>query len=215
MKQSALIHRTVTGLVCGSFFFAVLLLLPAYVFSLLLVAIAAIILVVEWPRLCPRSLVWASILTIGYIMVPFSLLMVMNQTPLDRQPLMLLFIIVFSHDTGAYLIGSWCGKHRMAPTISPKKTWEGFCGGFLATLIVLFVTTSVGTIAIGWWQLPFVGLVITTAATLGDLLESWLKRKAGIKDAGTLLRGHGGLLDRFDSILLTTPLFYLMRIWFR
>lgn len=118
-----------------------------------------------------------------------------------------LFACTWASDTFAYFIGSAFGSHKLASTISPGKTVEGFLGGVIGTIMTAVV---VGTFIFG---LPFVkmavaGFVLALAATFGDLVESVLKRFANIKDSGIFLPGHGGVLDRFDSILFTAPTFY-------
>ena len=118
-----------------------------------------------------------------------------------------LFACTWASDTFAYFIGSAFGSHKLASSISPGKTVEGFLGSIIGTILTAIV---VGTIIFG---LPLVkmavaGFILALAATLGDLVESVLKRFAGIKDSGFFLPGHGGALDRFDSILFTAPVFY-------
>lgn len=115
-------------------------------------------------------------------------------------------------DTGAYLVGKAIGKHKLAPEVSPGKTWEGAAGGFLGGLII-------GSL-VGWLlrlPLPFAltaSALIGIVAQLGDLSKSAIKREIGIKDFGTLLPGHGGVLDRFDSLLFTAPtVYWLMVLW--
>ena len=113
----------------------------------------------------------------------------------------LAFIIVaVAADTGAYAFGLMFGKHKMAPVISPKKTWEGFAGGGAASLVagVLLSTLMLGNT---WWFGLIFGAAIFLSATLGDLVESLIKRDIGIKDMSSWLPGHGGFLDRLDSIL--------------
>jgi phosphatidate cytidylyltransferase len=107
-------------------------------------------------------------------------------------------------DTGGYAVGALFGRHRMAPNVSPKKSWEGFAGSVAACAICAGVLVPLllhGT----WWQGVVLGLAIVVAATLGDLGESMLKRDLGIKDMGRLLPGHGGVMDRLDSLLLAAP----------
>lgn len=118
-----------------------------------------------------------------------------------------LFACTWASDTFAYFVGSAIGSHKLASSISPNKTVEGFLGSIVGTILAAVV---VGTIIFG---LPLVkmavaGFILALAATLGDLVESVLKRFAGIKDSGFFLPGHGGALDRFDSILYTAPVFY-------
>ncbi|WP_066519703.1 phosphatidate cytidylyltransferase [Curtobacterium ammoniigenes] len=109
-------------------------------------------------------------------------------------------IVVAAVDTGAYATGLTFGKHPMAPRISPKKTWEGFGGSVLASVIagVLVAWLMLGQ---GWWFGVILGLLITASGTVGDLTESMIKRDLGIKDISSFLPGHGGLLDRMDSVL--------------
>jgi phosphatidate cytidylyltransferase len=109
-------------------------------------------------------------------------------------------LLVISNDTAAYAAGLTFGKHKMAPTISPKKTWEGFAGAALATL-VMGVLLSVFMLSEPWWFGLIFGAVILVTATFGDLAESLIKRDLGIKDMSSWLPGHGGFLDRMDSIL--------------
>lgn len=118
-----------------------------------------------------------------------------------------LFACTWASDTFAYFVGSAVGSHKLASSISPSKTVEGFLGSIIGTILTAII---VGTIIFG---LPLVkmavaGFILALAATFGDLVESVLKRFAGIKDSGFFLPGHGGVLDRFDSILFTAPVFY-------
>lgn len=118
---------------------------------------------------------------------------------------------VVCSDVGGYALGVLIGRHPMAPTVSPKKSWEGFIGSTIACLIggVCFLTLlydGAGT----WWEGALFGLAVVVAATLGDLGESMIKRDLGIKDMGSLLPGHGGLMDRLDSLLITAPFAYLL-----
>jgi phosphatidate cytidylyltransferase len=118
-------------------------------------------------------------------------------------------IVVIAADTGAYASGLVFGRHPMAPKISPKKTWEGFLGSVtFAVVTSLFLAEFM--IRIQWWAGIVFGLVIVATATLGDLLESLIKRDLGIKDISTFLPGHGGFLDRLDSILPSAAAAYVL-----
>jgi phosphatidate cytidylyltransferase len=123
-------------------------------------------------------------------------------------PALALFIFVWLNDSGAYLIGSVMGRHRLFERISPKKSWEGFWGGFILVLassqIFAFYFPS-----ISWFNWLGMAAVIVVFATWGDLTESLMKRMLGVKDSGNLLPGHGGMLDRFDSILMALPALYI------
>lgn len=126
--------------------------------------------------------------------------------------LLMLFVIIWINDTGAYCTGSLLGKHKMFPRVSPGKSWEGLVGGALFAIAGLFAYTYfTGILASSPWLLKAVlALLIVACATLGDLTESLLKRTLGVKDSGKFMPGHGGVLDRFDSILLATPVIYLL-----
>ena len=116
---------------------------------------------------------------------------------------------VVASDVGGYALGVLAGKHPMAPTVSPKKSWEGFAGSSIACAVcgsILFVTL----LHAQWWQGVLFGLATVCTATLGDLGESMIKRDLGIKDMGKLLPGHGGLMDRLDSLLPTAPVAWLL-----
>ena len=122
---------------------------------------------------------------------------------------LLIFIFVWINDTFAYLTGITFGKHPLFQRISPKKSWEGFWGGFffvaLSSLIVSYYFPEI----IQWHQSLLLGILTVIFATWGDLVESLLKRSGGVKDSGTFFPGHGGILDRFDSIILAAPAVYI------
>ena len=136
--------------------------------------------------------------------------------------LLALFVLLWTNDTGAYCVGSLTakrpnGNHKMSPHVSPKKSWEGLLGGAVFVLLAAWLLTCCGWFdCIDRWQYNFsphtkylvalgFGLLAVIAGTLGDLMESLLKRSYCIKDSGMFLPGHGGVLDRFDSLLLATP----------
>jgi phosphatidate cytidylyltransferase len=112
-------------------------------------------------------------------------------------------------DVGGYAAGVVAGKHPMAPSVSPKKTWEGFAGSAIACMICGVALVS-SVMEIAWWQGVLFGLAVVVTATVGDLGESMVKRDVGIKDMGHLLPGHGGLMDRLDSLLITAPVVWML-----
>ena len=128
----------------------------------------------------------------------------------DGADRVLTFVVLsIASDIGGYAAGVLFGKHPMAPAISPKKTWEGFAGSVTLQVLLgvaLFVLLLDGT----WWQGAVVGAVMTVTATLGDFVESAMKRDLGIKDMSNLLPGHGGLMDRLDSIIPNTVVAYAL-----
>jgi phosphatidate cytidylyltransferase len=125
----------------------------------------------------------------------------------DVRVLVTLLAVVLS-DTGGYVTGVFFGKHPMAPSVSPKKSWEGFVGSLVWTAIGSAVALHFLIDGAGWWQGAIFGLAVSGASVLGDLGESLIKRDLGVKDMSNLLPGHGGLMDRLDSILLAAPTAY-------
>ena len=121
--------------------------------------------------------------------------------------MVLAFLIPWVTDTGAYAFGILFGKHKLAPVISPKKSWEGAIGGVLVCLLVLLLYNGL-VLHYHWWFIVALAILGSVLGQLGDLLESWLKRWVDVKDSGHTIPGHGGILDRFDSMLLVAPVVY-------
>lgn len=107
--------------------------------------------------------------------------------------------MVWGNDAAAYFVGHYFGRHKLSPYISPAKTWEGFAGGVIFAIIAAFIFTE--PLHIAWYLALSLGALVAIVATIGDLAESLLKRGAGVKDSGTIIPGHGGILDRMDSLL--------------
>lgn len=143
-----------------------------------------------------------------YLGLTLGTLSMTRLLPLGEWLIFFLLLVTWASDTGAYLVGTLYGRHRLAPTISPKKTVEGLVGGLIAAIIAGY--------AARWWFLPDLSgldcLILATLLTItglwGDLTESAMKRSVGMKDSGGILPGHGGMLDRLDSLLFTAPVFY-------
>ncbi len=136
---------------------------------------------------------------------------------LDKWLLLALFVLIWVNDSGAYCVGSLCakrrgGNHKMAPHVSPNKSWEGLFGGVLFTFVAALILAHYGwfdvitTPRIKWIVVFLFAFLTSAFGTMGDLMESLLKRSVGVKDSGVFLPGHGGVLDRFDSILLASPI---------
>ena len=136
---------------------------------------------------------------------PFS-----SMTQFNGLLLFAIFIFIWVNDTGAYLVGSRWGKRRLAPSISPKKTVEGSIGGLLLVLLSAVVLRLLLFPELSWLRILLIATVVAVFGTIGDLFESSLKRQAGVKDSGKLIPGHGGILDRIDSLLLAVPAVYLL-----
>jgi len=146
--------------------------------------------------------VTAGVFTAAYVPLLCSFAALMVVAPDGAARVLTFIICVVASDVGGYTAGVLAGKHPMAPTISPKKSWEGF-GGSLVTGMVAGALSVVFLLHGAWWAGVLTGALLVVSATLGDLVESLMKRDMGIKDMGTLLPGHGGLLDRLDSLLPT------------
>lgn len=126
---------------------------------------------------------------------------------LGARLLFLLLLATWTTDATAYFVGKLIGKHKIAPEVSPGKTWEGACSGFVGAVIV--VALMGGWFKFDWRDAIFLSLIVGVAGQVGDLCKSVIKRDVGVKDFGVLIPGHGGVLDRFDSLLINTPLVYL------
>ncbi len=206
------VQRLGTTLIMGSAFWGAFIFLPPLYFSLILCAILAIILFFEWRRFFTITDLSYWIILPFYPILPFALLIYMNQHPLYHELLFELFILVAGFDTGSYIVGTLCGKNKIAPTISPGKTWEGVFGGYLfATIGLILLIRYEQAKLLSWGFMLGFSFIICALSFLGDLFESWLKRRAHIKHSGTILPGHGGFLDRFDGIMFAVFFFFLFR----
>ncbi len=154
-----------------------------------------------------------SLLGIIYIALPFGLMIhffdnIYLSGPMHYGIALGYLLLLWLNDTGAYLVGSLLGKHKLFERISPGKTWEGSAGGALFAIATAWglSTIFVQLTTIHWLILAF---IVVISGTLGDLVESMLKRSLGIKDSGSILPGHGGMLDRFDAVLISAPLVFV------
>lgn len=152
----------------------------------------------------------AGVLTLTMLYIGFGFNMFVQARTVGLGMLMYLLLTVWSTDSGAYLVGRKIGKTKLAPQISPNKTWEGSIGGTVVAIIVGIIFLVTGLIHFGILATILMTLFLSIAGQLGDLVESSLKRYYGVKDSGRILPGHGGILDRFDSLLLVLPMAYLL-----
>lgn len=134
---------------------------------------------------------------------------------LGRNWLLFALLVTFATDTGAFFVGRGLGRHQMSPNISPGKTWEGAAGGLVLAVVAALALGMVIDLPLPRWQVATIGATVGVVSQLGDLLESKLKRLSNLKDAGSLIPGHGGILDRLDSILWSIPtVYYLLLVVF-
>ena len=176
----------------------------------LAIAIAAIFSIndldMAWERM-PR-LGWAAVYCGGLL----ATLLVVGAMENGRALIMYSIISVAAADVGAYFAGHQFGRHKLAPRLSPGKTIEGLGGGLLLAAVIGAIFVSIWVPDTMWWMGAVLGAVLAGASVLGDLLESAMKRQAGVKDSGGILPGHGGILDRIDGHVVAFPVFLLIRV---
>lgn len=211
MMAGVLLFATLYFLFYGDFIWRGLLV--AYVAIMLLALITHLFRpqvqpIQSWGNLCAGQMM---------IALPFAL---MTGVLMHSKWLMLaLFILIWVNDSGAYIVGSLMakrkgGNHKMFPRVSPAKSWEGLIGGFIFDLIAGYVFFRIGwTADMGLTNSLFFALAVGVFGTLGDLMESLFKRTLGVKDSGKFMPGHGGVLDRFDSLLLAVPVVYFFFVY--
>ncbi len=185
-------------------------------FSLLFV-ILGIISIYEMSRLRKEK---TKFLAFAYVLMPFIVVQFFGMTdsnypesPFDNSYILLMFILTWTFDTFAFLTGIKFGKHKIIPSVSPKKSWEGFFGGFIFTILAAYFSTYFFQSALQSVKeihLFLISITIPFTATLGDFIESYYKRQAGVKDSSSLIPGHGGMLDRMDAFMITIPTIYLI-----
>ena len=180
-------------------------------FQILFLVLGLVSIYEMWKLRKGKSKVYAFV----YVLLPFFLIHFFGKiesdnlnSVFDPSLILLMFILTWTFDTFAYLFGVRFGKTRIMPSISPKKSWEGFAGGFVFTVLASLITTHYflevdNSIAL------VMSLFLPFTATLGDFTESYFKRKAGVKDSGNFIPGHGGILDRMDAFMITIPVLYI------
>ena len=179
--------------------------------TLLYVPVRMIVAVCDRTEQPAKSILY-SFLTMMYVAWPLTLLFVAYAMGgMAPKIVLMTFILIWVNDTGAYLSGMSMGRHKLCERLSPKKTWEGFWGGFVL---------SIGAGVLGAWLMSYTGqnlvlwgvyaALVSLVGTFGDLFESLIKRTLGVKDSGKLIPGHGGILDRIDSVLAVAPLVLVM-----
>jgi phosphatidate cytidylyltransferase len=180
-------------------------------FQILFLVLGIVSIYEMWKLRKGKSKVYAFV----YVLLPFFLIHFFGKIEIlnfnsvfDPSLILLMFILTWTFDTFAYLFGVRFGKTKIMPSVSPKKSWEGFAGGFIFTVLASFITTHYflevdNSIALA------MSLFLPFTATLGDFTESYFKRQAGVKDSGNFIPGHGGMLDRMDAFMITIPVLYI------
>lgn len=183
---------------------------PGFVLTLYILAIAFSLVFRKNYQLMWQDTLVAFFGLMYFVWSLSHLLLIREQFPLGREYTFLLFMIIWAVDTGAYAVGMKWGRRKLLPQISPMKSWEGAIGGTICGIMVMVIGY--------FWLLPqksflallIIAIIVSIVAQISDLSESAIKRIFGVKDSGTSIPGHGGVLDRFDSFLLTSPILYYL-----
>jgi phosphatidate cytidylyltransferase len=183
----------------------------------------AIVLVFNFPRskaLWCKSKMFIGVFGVLVLVPAWAALMALRSLHYDSNPLfgsftvLFVFVLIWAADAGAYFVGKQFGKHKLMPAVSPGKTMEGLIGGLLLAIVAMIVVAQLislpGELALAFYG---VGIVTVLVSVFGDLNESMFKRCAGVKDSGSILPGHGGILDRIDSLTSALPIFLLGYLW--
>jgi phosphatidate cytidylyltransferase len=213
-------------LVAIAVLFATPLLLPNDVSGAVLGALSLLLFIVcsfraPLPRVLPDTAY--SVFCLMYVGATLTTLPLISAMQNGPALLLFLFFVVWSGDIAALYVGRSIGRHKLAPSISPNKTWEGSVGSILGSVLVgvglVFLSIQLSRRGMDWIAYPgqlgrwiFLAVLLNLAAQIGDLVESAVKRGAGVKDSGTLLPGHGGMLDRIDALLLAAPVLWYAQL---
>ncbi|MBC7425508.1 MAG: phosphatidate cytidylyltransferase [Bacteroidia bacterium] len=220
VKENKKLHQ-ISGIITGSLFYVcfVLNIIKYASFEILFIPVILIFCVLIFKLFTKETNPFEGfgqiLVSMVYITVPMVLLFKLSFTAYNYFSLipLLIFISIWSNDTFAYLTGKAFGRNKLFERISPGKTWEGFFGGIICNILIFnlfsyfFLSPKSGYEITPW--LIILPIIISVTGTLGDLIESMLKRSYGIKDSGNMLPGHGGFLDRFDALLFLIPFVYV------
>lgn len=160
----------------------------------------------EWVR--------SVIFSIIYIALPFSLLVLLANADSGRLWILFILLLVWSNDTFAFCVGKLIGRHKLSPKVSPGKSIEGALGGLAGGVVVMLVFNHYAGLGLEVWVAVVLAVVLGILSILGDLFESLIKRGSNVKDSGSLIPGHGGILDRVDSMVFVVPALYYFLLWY-
>ena len=207
-------NETLKRALSGVVYVAIMWLCTSYseaTFSLLFAVLGIVSIYEMWKLRKGKTKVLAFL----YVLIPFFIIQLFGMTdldnpnsPFDPSLILLMFVLTWTFDTFAYLFGVRFGKTKIMPSVSPKKSLEGFVGGFIFTIISAYLTVSYFP-SLELNHAIVISIFLPFTATLGDFIESHYKRQAGVKDSGDFIPGHGGMLDRMDAFMITIPVLYI------
>ena len=203
-------NELVTRSISGIIFIAIILFGTTYSqtsFIILYFSMGCVSICEMWNILEKKS-----ITPLIFVSLPFILIISLTGITNDFNPLLVLYILIltWTFDSFAYLFGSRYGKNKIIPKISPKKSWEGFIGGYIITLIISFILMNYK--GIFFKEYIIIAFILPITATIGDLIASYYKRKSNVKDYGKIIPGHGGIIDRLDAVFITIPVVFIIKL---
>lgn len=209
--------QAVNGLLTLWLFFSLsmgqVFVLPAIVLFWVMVSMALFMFRFRSGEAHPVDLLGKVIFAPLYACLPLALLIVVDRSPRGNLWIFYLLAVIFSGDTGAFYVGRFLGKHKLYPSVSPGKTWEGAFGGLLVSLWAGLLFSQFLRLHNWGLSIILITVCLSISSQIGDLSESMIKRTYGVKDSGGILPGHGGILDRIDGLLFSIPVLYIFLSW--